>query len=106
MPSIETLTKLLNAGRDDALIRFSLGSEYLRIGDADFAIVHLQRAVEHDRNYSVAWKNLGRAFDLAERREEALAAYRQGISVAEQRGDKQAAKEMAVFVRRLEKRPG
>jgi hypothetical protein len=34
---------------------------------------------------------------------EALAAYRRGIAVAERKGDKQAAKEMTVFARRIEK---
>ncbi len=35
--------------------------------------------------------------------DEALAAYREGIAVAERKGDKQAGKEMQVFARRLEK---
>ena len=35
---------------------------------------------------------------------EALAAYQQGIIVAEARGDKQAAKEMGVFAKRVEAR--
>jgi hypothetical protein len=39
----------------------------------------------------------------AQRSQDALAAYRQGIIVAERKGDKQAAKEMQVFARRLEK---
>ena len=34
---------------------------------------------------------------------DALSAYRKGIEVAEKKGDKQAAKEMVVFARRLEK---
>ena len=38
-----------------------------------------------------------------QRSEDALDAYRHGIDVAERRGDKQAAKEMSVFARRLQK---
>ena len=38
--------------------------------------------------------------------EPALAAYREGIVVAQARGDKQAAKEMTVFAKRLEKQFG
>ena len=34
--------------------------------------------------------------------EDALATYRQGIAVAEQRGDLQAAKEMTVFAKRIQ----
>ena len=106
MPSIADFETMLAAGRDNALLRFSLGSEYLKAGDAAKAVEHLRRAVEHDPKYSAAWKLLGRALADAEAWQEALAAYRQGIAVAEARGDKQAAKEMAVFARRLEKQLG
>jgi Tfp pilus assembly protein PilF len=97
---------MLAGGRDNALLRYSLGNEYLKQGDAAQAAVHLRRAVEHDPKYSAAWKLLGRALSDAEAWDEALAAYRQGIVVAEARGDKQAAKEMAVFAKRIEKQLG
>jgi predicted Zn-dependent protease len=105
-PAITSLEKLLNGPRDNALLRFSLGNEYLKAGDAAAAAAHLREAVRRDPSYSAAWKLLGRALDEAGRRDEALAAYREGIRVAEGRGDKQAAKEMAVFARRLEKQVG
>lgn len=106
MPSIADFEAMLAAGRDNALLRFSLGNEYLKQGNALGAAEHLRRAVEHDPKYSAAWKLLGRALTDAEAWGEALAAYRQGIAVAEARGDKQAAKEMSVFARRIEKRLG
>jgi Tfp pilus assembly protein PilF len=98
------LLKLLAAGRDDALLRFSLGNEYLKSGDAAAAAEHLRAAVEHDANYSAAWKLLGRALEAGGAPNDALAAYREGIRVAEAKGDKQAAKEMGVFARRLERK--
>lgn len=100
---IQNLEKLLESGKESALLRFSLGSEYLKASQADAAAMHLQRAVELDPAYSAAWKLLGKALLAAERKGEALVAYRQGIEVAENRGDKQAAKEMTVFARRIEK---
>ena len=102
MPSIADFEAMLAQGRDNALLRFSLGNEYLKQGDATQAAEHLRRAVEHDPKYSAAWKLLGKALTDAEAWEEALAAYHQGIAVAEARGDKQAAKEMGVFARRIE----
>jgi hypothetical protein len=36
----------------------------------------------------------------------ALGAYREGTAVAERKGDKQAAKEMQVFAKRVERRLG
>ncbi|MFO7542688.1 MAG: tetratricopeptide repeat protein [Thiobacillus sp.] len=102
MPSIADLESMLAQGRDNALLRFSLGSEHLKHGDPAKAAEHLRRAVEHDPAYSAAWKLLGRALADSGALPDALAAYRQGIEVAEARGDKQAAREMGVFVRRIE----
>lgn len=95
--------QMLASGKDNALLRFSLGNECLKTGDAAAACVHLQRAVEHDPGYSAAWKLLGRALTEESRLDDALAAYRRGIEVAEAKGDKQAAKEMQVFARRIER---
>jgi Flp pilus assembly protein TadD len=103
-PLIERLETLLAAGKDNALLRFSLGSEYLKAGDAASACSHLARALEHDPDYSAAWKLYGKALTQAGRLDEARAAYGRGIEVAERKGDKQAAKEMRVFARRLEPR--
>jgi Tfp pilus assembly protein PilF len=98
--------QMLASGKETALLRFSLGSEYLKHGEAQRAADHLARAVALDPMYSAAWKLLGNALADAGRKSDALAAYRQGITVAEAKGDKQAAKEMSVFARRLEKEPG
>ncbi len=100
---IQSLEKMLAAGKDSALLRFSLGNEYLKIDDPAAAARHLERSVAQDPAYSAAWKQMGKALTLAGRPAEALAAYRRGIEVAQGKGDLQAAKEMAVFARRLEK---
>ena len=99
---LENFLAMLAAGRDNALLRYSLGNEYLKRGEPRPAAEHLRRAVEQDPKYSAAWKLLGKALAEAGNPEEALAAYRQGVAVAEARGDVQAAKEMGVFARRIE----
>ena len=101
--TLTNLLKMLAGGRDDALLRFSLGNEYLKTGNAEAAAEHLKAALERDPNYSAAWKALGRALEATGAKNEALAAYREGIGVAERKGDKQAAKEMSVFARRIER---
>ena len=100
---IVNLEKLLGGPRDNALLRFSLGNEYLKSGDVSQALRHLRKSVEQDPLYSAAWKLLGQALTADGQPEEALAIYRQGIAVAEKKGDKQAAKEMTVFARRIGK---
>jgi Tfp pilus assembly protein PilF len=103
---IANLQKLIGTPRDGALLRFSLGNEYLKQGDAQSALPHLGEAVARDPAYSAAWKLLGRALAETGQVEAALDAFRQGIAVAEKKGDLQAAKEMAVFAKRLQKPPG
>ncbi len=106
MSSVERFEQLLAAGKDSALLRFSLGSHYLKSGDAARAAEHLRAAVVQDKDYSAAWKLLGKALGDCGDRAGAIGAYRDGIEAAARRGDKQAAKEMAVFMRRLEKESG
>jgi len=104
--AIARLEKLLGGPRDGALLRFSLGNEYHKAGDPVRAAAYFRDAVERDPKYSAAWKLLGKTLAEAGDAAGALAAYRQGIAVAEARGDVQAAKEMGVFARRLEKAQG
>lgn len=101
---IANLEKLLEQGKESALLRFSLGSEYLKLEQIWVAIFHFKRALELDPKYSAAWKMLGAALEKGNNPNEALQTFRHGIAVAEQRGDKQAAKEMTVFARRVEKK--
>ena len=100
---IEQLEKLLAQGQDNALLRFSLGNAYLQQGNTEQAITHLQLALDHDQTYSAAWRSLGQALSAAGQTDEALSVYEQGITVAEEKGDKQAVKEMQVFAKRLRK---
>ena len=40
-PALASFERMLAAGRDGALLRFSLGNEYLKAGDAGRAAPHL-----------------------------------------------------------------
>ena len=97
MSALDTFEKMLAQGRDNALLRYSLGNEYLKLGRLEEAARHLQAAVGFDPHYSAAWKLLGRALAEQGRAEEALETYQKGVAAAEAKGDIQAAKEMGVF---------
>ena len=105
-PSAAPLEKLLATGKDSALLRFGLGSDYLNAGDAARAVEHLRHAVRMNPAYSAAWKLLGKALVAVGSDADALAAYREGIAAAERSGDKQAMKEMQVYARRVAKALG
>ncbi len=103
MAILDTLEAMLARGQDNALVRYGIGAEYLKLNQSDKAAEHLRQAVEKDPKYSAAWKLLGKALADAGRNDEAIKAYEDGIKVAEEKGDKQAAKEMMVFLKRLQK---
>ena len=104
--ALRNLERLLASGKDGALLRFGLGNELLKRGEAEAAATHLQRAVAIDPGYSAAWKLLGKALTAAQCHDAALAAWEEGVAIAQRRGDKQAMKEMQVFARRLAKQLG
>ena len=100
-PLIPALEKLIGTARDGALLRYSLGNEYLKAGDAVRAIEQLREAVKRDPDYSAAWKLLGRALADAGEAAQAIEAWGHGVEAARRKGDRQAEKEMTVFSRRL-----
>ncbi len=101
--STEALEKMLAKGMDNALLRFGLGKGYLDAAEFAQAAEHLQRCVEFDAQYSAAWKLLGQALNKQGLHDKARAAWQQGLRVAEEKGDKQAGKEISVFLKRLDK---
>ena len=97
---INNLLAMLERGQDNALLRYSLGSEYFKAGEWEQAVLHATMATEQDPAYSAAWKLLGKALLKSDRRTRPLRYSERGIAVAEDKGDVQAAKEMRVFLKR------
>ncbi len=100
---IESLEKMLAKGVDNSLLRFGLGKGYLDLGENAKAVEHFQRCVEIDPVLDRLRKLLGKAHlalaDVAAR----------ATSLGERRwkppkpGDKQAEKEMTVFLKKLDR---
>ena len=101
---IANLEALLAKGNDAPSLRFALATRYLAVGDTAAAVRHAEAAVALDAEYSAGWKILGQARAAAGDDAGAADSLRRGIEIANARGDVQAAKEMQVFLRRVEKR--
>ena len=71
---------MLEQGQDNAMIRFSLGNAYLNAKEYEQAIEHLALALKHDPDYSAAWKLYGKALAAANKNDEAISAYKQGMT--------------------------
>jgi Tfp pilus assembly protein PilF len=98
---IETLLRLVGTQRDSAMLRLTLARLLSARGDLAAAEAHLVAALAMDAGYTAAWKELGRVRQQNDDPAGAADAWRQGIDKARENGDKQAEKEMSVFLRRL-----
>ncbi len=94
------LEVMLESDGDNPTLRFALAKRYFDAGRAEDAVEHASLAVELSPDYSAAWRLLGQAQAAAGRHEDAAATFERGIEVAARRGDKQAEKEMRVFLKR------
>lgn len=98
---IASLLKLVGTQRDSAMLRLTLARLLSAQGDPAQAEAHLEAALGMDAAYTAAWKELGRVRQQNDDPAGAAEAWRQGIEKARENGDKQAEKEMTVFLRRL-----
>lgn len=98
----ESLERMIDSGRDSAMLRLTLGNAYAREGDREAAERHLREAVTIDPQYSAAWRALGRLQERGGDCDAALASYREGLAAARANGDMQVVRELEVRVRRLD----
>ena len=101
MKQIEPFLKMIANGQDSEMLRFTIGSGYFKEKQFSDAVLHLKKAVELKPDYSAAWKMLGRSLAADGDNNAALQALDTGLSVAEANGDKQTAKEIGVFRKRV-----
>lgn len=106
MDRIAQLLDIVAAEPDDGLARFMLGRELLAARRPDEAAEHLAMAVQLTPDHTASYRELGNALAATGRGEEALAAWADGLAVAERTGDLQTAKEMRVFRNRVLKALG
>lgn len=103
-PLVERLRAQVGGPRDGALLRFSIGNALLGDGMYSEAATSFREALAFDRDYSAAWKLLGKALLADDDEAGAADAWREGVEAAGRRGDIQAGKEMTVFLNRLSRK--
>ena len=100
---IRQFQELIALEPEDTVLRFGLGELYIEAEDFAGAAEQFAEIVRLDPQYSAAYRYLGQAYTALDRPQAATEVFQRGIAVAEARGDLQTAKEMQVFLRRLQK---
>jgi len=86
--------QVLEIDPEDTLANYGLGEIELEKKKYPESIAHLEKAIEHKKNYSVAWLALGKAFMASGDKDRALETFKKGIQVAGKNGDLMPANEM------------
>ena len=98
---IEQLEQFLAAGRDNAMIRFSLGEAYFKKKDYSPAIDHFRKCLDHDPEFSHAWRLLGISLAEQGQLEGAIHIIERGIMVAHRRDNHVTADQMKQYLNEL-----
>jgi len=93
--------QVLEIDEEDTLANFGLGSIEVERQNWDAAIKHLQKVIQADVNYSVAYLALGKAFKGSGQKEKAESIWREGIIVAAKKGDLMPANQMQFELQNL-----
>ena len=104
MSIIENLERMLATGRDDAMLRFGLGSAYFNEKQFESAVQQLEACLRHDENYSAGYKVLGKAYFLKGDLDNAQRVFEAGKPIAVDQGDKQTQKEIAIFLKKIDQK--
>jgi|TARA_R110000782_G_scaffold259836_7_gene350641 tetratricopeptide (TPR) repeat protein len=102
MPSIEQLTRLLEAEPNDPFLLYGVAQEHLKAGDLDAAVAWFDRTIAADPAHAYAYFHKARALETAERTEDAVATLREGVRVARAAGDQKALSELSGYLDELE----
>jgi Fe-S cluster biosynthesis and repair protein YggX len=98
---IEQFRKMAEADPKNELGHFSLGREYMNIGDHAAAVESFERALALNPNLSKVYQLAAEALLKLERRDEAVARLSQGAEVAAKRGDLVPKREMVEMLQSL-----
>lgn len=90
----EKLREMIERTPNDAFLLFALAMEHGKAGDFDEAVAQFDRTLTADANYVPAHFQKGLTLQKMGRLDDARAALRKGVEVAEATGDPHAATEM------------
>jgi folate-binding protein YgfZ len=84
--------QVLEMDPEDEIANFGMGKLLLESGQPVRAIEHLQRVVDNNPDYSMAWQLLGQSLIKASKLSEAKEVLNSGLAAAERQGDMMPAK--------------
>lgn len=97
----EQIEAMLKDDPDDGFLRYCLAMEHLAAGNDTEALTVFQTLLEAKPDYVPAYLQLGQLLNRMGEEDQARAVFRDGITVAQGKGDAHAANEMSNFLAML-----
>ena len=101
MTDSSIMEAMLQEGQDNALLRFTMGSAFLKHQKYEQAIEQFKMAVELKPDFSSAWLLYARALLGAGEKQAAEEVIDAGLKVASQNADEKTTEELAALLRQL-----
>lgn len=98
MSRIEALTEMLSHDPANAFARYGLAIEYSNIGQLEQAIAEFQRLLTAHPDYTAGYFMAAQTLAKCNRQDDAVKMLREGIAVAEKKGDTHAHSEMQAML--------
>jgi predicted Zn-dependent protease len=102
MSELNIMETMLGDGQDNALIRFTMGSAFIKHKKYEQAVEQLAKAVELEPGYTAAWLKYAQALLESGRLDECITTLEKGISVADRKNDTQSFKKMQELLNSLQ----
>jgi tetratricopeptide (TPR) repeat protein len=94
MSRLDRLKAFLTEDPTDSFVQFALASEYAKLGELDKAIGVFEQLRTSDPAYVGLYYHLGKYLEAADRTNEALTVYKDGIAMASKLSDLHARAEL------------
>ncbi len=101
MEKIERFKQVIELDPLDVLGYFSLGNAYLDVYKKDLARQTFEKAVQVDPDHSSSYYGLGQSWESLGNKEKAVEIYKQGIVIADKKGDIMTQRKMEARIRTL-----
>ncbi|WP_134089388.1 tetratricopeptide repeat protein [Olivibacter sp. XZL3] len=91
---LEQLFDFLKTSPDEPFILYAIASEYVKRGDSVNALSYFQALIDKRPDYVGTYYHFGRLYESLGRKDEAIAIYQKGMTVAKQAHDMHAYSEL------------
>jgi len=91
---LEKLLEFIKNEPNDEFLKYALATEYLRLNDAEKALLYYEDLVTNHPQYSGTYYHLGKLYEALNRKDDAIKTYEKGMEITKAKRDNHAFNEL------------